>query len=609
MRQIAAASLRREAANSAAHFAVVERTDVITEVRGIMRSSDPTGQTLNVRDLEVLAATIEAGSLSEAARRMAQPEAAITGAIGSLERALNVALLKKTPDGIEPTDQARTLIARLRTDGETMGKPETLVLGRRGVVQMAATITLTYPFSPEDTALLNKLLGNTGASQTGGTVAASGTAAPLTPPAADFFPADPASAKFPSPEDSQILVFNGSVGGKPYLKDQAGAIHQIKKDASGVPQYFKNGHLFAVYPGEAVGQCLVRQGEVYMQIDSGIWKHIEPNGTMYNKGLPPAWTNAQGGTTTPALPALAPLPTPSAVAPGSSGKVIPAGPARAHKTLSAAIPAAAAGDKIQLDPGTYTDTPPAWTVPLLIDLGGATFNAEGKTGSLARGKALLCPAADSIIQNGTIVNVAMDEGQGQLTSAIRPDAGCGYLTINKMTLTNNQCGVGHGSTPVVIVISDSDISGNGLKVNAGSLTHNLYVGSDCRRLTLNNVVSNGSNEAHAIKYRGPELIVNGGTFASAPGKPFDIPNGATVPFKITGATILKGANDQDHGILTCGVENTSNGLAGGTISGGTIQAKCDNPAIICPGGTITLSGVAISGNKITASGGVVLAGA
>ena len=268
-----------------------------------------------------------------------------------------------------------------------------------------------------------------------------------------------------------------------------------------------------------------------------------------------------------------------------------------------------AGDKIQLDPGTYTDTPPAWSVPLLIDLGGATFNAAGKTATLANGKALMCPRADSIIQNGTITNVAMDQPRGELTSAIRPDAGCGYLTINKMTLTNNQCGVGHGGFPIVITISDSNISGNGLKANSGSLTHNLYVGIECRRLTLTNVISNGTNEAHAVKYRGPELIVNGGTFASAPGKPFDIPNGTTVPFKITGATIIKGANDPDHGVLAYGEEGTDNGLAGGTISGGSIHANCDNPMILGSGGTITLSGVALSGNKITASGGVVLVGA
>jgi hypothetical protein len=481
--------------------------------------------------------------------------------------------------------------------------------GRREVVQMAATITLTYPFSPDDIALLNKLLGTTGDTSTGG--AATGGAAPAgrsTPSAGDYFPADPGVAKFPSPEDSQILVFNGKIGGRPYLKDQAGAIHQIKMGSGGIPQYFKNEHEFTVYPGEAVAQCLVRQGEVYMQIASGIWKHVDANGSMYNRSLPPAGTAASGGSTTPNLPALAPLPKPAAIAPGSSGKVIPAGPSRAFKTLSAAIPTALAGDKIQLDPGTYTDAPPAWAVPLLIDLGGATLNAAGVTGSLARGKALLCPTADSIIQNGTIVNVAMDQTDGQLTSAIRPDAGCGYLTIQKMTLTNNQCGVGHGGFPIVIAVSDSDISGNGLKANTGALTHNLYVGNECRRLTLTNVIANGTNEAHSIKYRGPELIVNGGTFASAPGKPFDIPNGATVPFRITGATIIKGANDPDHGILAYGEEGAENGLAGGTINGGSIQANCENPAIIGPGGTITLKGVALRGNKIVGTGGVVLVG-
>ena len=426
--------------------------------------------------------------------------------------------------------------------------------------------------------------------------------------AEEYFPADPALAKFPSPENSQILVFNGKITGRPYLKDKEGAIHQIKIGTGGVPQYFKNGKENAVFPGEAVGQCLVRQGEVYMQITSGIWKHVEPNGTMYNRGLPPAWTTSSEGTAAPNLPAAAPMPKRSDIAPGSSGRVITAGPSREYKTLSAAIHAAEAGDKIQLDPGSYTDTPPAWIVPLLIDLGGATFNAAGKTKELARGKALLCPAANSIIQNGTIVNVAMDQDRGQLTSAIRPDAGCNYLTINKMRMTNNQCAVGHGGFPIVIAISDSDISGNGLKVNRGSLTHNLYVGPECRRLTLTNVIANGTNEGHSIKYRGPELIVNGGTFASAPGKPFDIPDGATVPFKITGATIIKRAGDPDHGILSFGEEGGENGLAGGTIAGGSIQANCENPLIVGSGGTITLSGVRLSGNKITAQGGVVVVG-
>lgn len=561
---------------------------------------------LNARDLDVLLATIETGSLVNAVQQLRTSPSAVSCSIANVEHALGVTLLEQTPRGIEPTPFGRALIAiydghrrsrqtgRGAKAGPAREDGEQPSLRRREVIRMAATITLTYPFSADDTALLNKLLGR----NPGETSSSSA--------ARDYFPADPIKAPFPSPENAQQMVLNGVIGGAPYLKDQAGAIHQIRM-LNGVPAYYKMDQVFPVYPGEAVGQILVRQGEVYMQITSGIWKRVEANGSMYNRNLPPSWTTtgAGGGTALPALPAM---PTPSAIAPGSSGKVIRVGPSRALKTLSAAIPTAAAGDKIQLDAGAYTDTPPAWSVPLLIDLGGATFNAAGKTAALARGMALLCPAADSIIQNGTVMNVAMDQGQGQLTSAIRPDAGCGYLKINTMTLTNNQCGVGHGGFPSVIAVSDSNISGNGLKANTGALTHNLYVGAECRRLTLTNVISNGTNEAHAIKYRGPELIVNGGTFASAPGKPFDIPNGATVPFKITDATILKGAGDPDHGILAFGEEGTENGLAGGAITGGSIQANCDNPAISGAGGTITVSRVALSGNKITANGGVMLVG-
>src|ERR1700734_1625515 len=99
--------------------------------------------------------------------------------------------------------------------------------GRRDVIQMAATITLTYPFSPDDVALLNKLLGTQSGDRTPSAPAV--TAAPAAspapapviarapPPAAvDYFPADPGLAPFPSPENSQMLVLGSKVSGRPY---------------------------------------------------------------------------------------------------------------------------------------------------------------------------------------------------------------------------------------------------------------------------------------------------------------------------------------------------------------------------------------------------------
>ena len=218
-----------------------------------MEKTDRTTLSLKSPDLHVPAVTIGAGSMSEAAQQKQTSQSAISRLIASLEHVLGFALLERTPRGI-----GRALIVihdRSRhADRKTDAKrnyPRQPSPGRREVIQMAATITLTYPFSAEDTALLNKLLGNSGGAATGGAITGA-TGAPTggraavgaaITPAQEYFPDDPGIAKFPSPENSQILVFNGKISGRPYLKDQAGAIHQIKKDAAGIPQYFKNDQL------------------------------------------------------------------------------------------------------------------------------------------------------------------------------------------------------------------------------------------------------------------------------------------------------------------------------------------------------------------------------
>ncbi len=458
-------------------------------------------------------------------------------------------------------------------------------------------VTSTDPMGA-DKAFLQMVLG----------LAATGTGGA---PGINFFPSDPGLAPFPSPEKSQQLILNGAISGEPYLKDSLGTIHTLVVNATtGAAEYWVNGASqmvnWSAHSDAPPAQLLVAQGGVYIFLIDGITQQFR-GGSIYNTAVPAFWTTTPAGGGTPSLPALPPDPTPSALAPGTSGKVINCGVGQILTTLSAAIPTTKAGDTVKLAPGTYTDTPPAWTVPLLIDLGGATFNATGKTATLARGKGLLVPAADSIIQNGTITGVAMDQTTGQLTSAIRPDVGCGFLTIKNVAMHQNQCGVGEGGVgSCVIELDNCDVSLNGLKVNSGANTHNIYVGQDCVRMTLTNVISNGCNDAHACKYRGPVLIVNGGTFASANGLCFDLPNGGTKPFSLTGVTLLKAAADPDHVIFGYGEEGATNGLVGGTINGGVIVALCPSPIMIGPGGTIALSGVTLTGNPITAQQGLTV---
>jgi DNA-binding transcriptional LysR family regulator len=67
---------------------------------------------LKLRDVRVLMAVVQAGSMHKAAERLATSQPAISRAIGDLERALGVRLLDRSPLGIEPTHYGRAIIKR-----------------------------------------------------------------------------------------------------------------------------------------------------------------------------------------------------------------------------------------------------------------------------------------------------------------------------------------------------------------------------------------------------------------------------------------------------------------------------------------------------------------
>jgi DNA-binding transcriptional LysR family regulator len=72
------------------------------------------GRRLRLRDLHILFAVVEHGSMSAAGGHLNMSQSAVSQAIAALEEALNVRLLDRTPHGVEPTIYADAIMRRGR---------------------------------------------------------------------------------------------------------------------------------------------------------------------------------------------------------------------------------------------------------------------------------------------------------------------------------------------------------------------------------------------------------------------------------------------------------------------------------------------------------------
>jgi len=76
-----------------------------------MRWSDRIGRRVKLRDLHILLAVAQTGSMIRAARNLAVSQPVISKTISDLEHALGVRLLDRTAQGLEPTAYGRAFIA------------------------------------------------------------------------------------------------------------------------------------------------------------------------------------------------------------------------------------------------------------------------------------------------------------------------------------------------------------------------------------------------------------------------------------------------------------------------------------------------------------------
>ena len=72
------------------------------------------GRRLTLRDLRILSTAVDLGSVSKAAAHLRVSQPAISKTIAQLERAVGAELVRRSPRGIQPTDQGNALLARSR---------------------------------------------------------------------------------------------------------------------------------------------------------------------------------------------------------------------------------------------------------------------------------------------------------------------------------------------------------------------------------------------------------------------------------------------------------------------------------------------------------------
>ncbi len=77
-----------------------------------MEWTDRIGRRIKLRDLHILLAVVQAGSMAKAAAQLSLTQPTISKAIAEMESALGVPLLDRSSKGVEPTRYGRTLVTR-----------------------------------------------------------------------------------------------------------------------------------------------------------------------------------------------------------------------------------------------------------------------------------------------------------------------------------------------------------------------------------------------------------------------------------------------------------------------------------------------------------------
>lgn len=217
-------------------------------------------------------------------------------------------------------------------------------------------------------------------------------------------------------------------------------------------------------------------------------------------------------------------------------------------TLADAIASSAAGDTIQVSPGTYSENLPAITHALTIEGVGGMPLFQGPAGGLSNGKAFLVTDADVTIRGIEFAGATVADGNG---AGIRFETG--NLTVIDSWFHGNQDGILTAADPtstLTIVNSEFDHNGTG-----DGRTHNLYVGG-IGTLSVTGSYFHDAIGGHEIKSRAFVTTIVDSRIQDGPtadtSYAVDLPNGGVATLR--GNVIQKSPNAPNFAAVHFGGE-------------------------------------------------------
>lgn len=280
-------------------------------------------------------------------------------------------------------------------------------------------------------------------------------------------------------------------------------------------------------------------------------------------------------------------------APALAGKTLEVGETKTYKTPSAAIAAAADGDKVLIDPGEYFDCSIVAANDLTIE-GTAVDGSAIMTDKACGGKAILVTQGDNItIRNLTLTRARVPDGNG---AGIRAE-GNGLL-IERVKFLNNQNGILAAPNPQgTITIRDSDFRRNG-DCNP-SCAHGVYVNA-LKLLRIEKSRFSDTRRAHHIKSRALRTEVIGCEIIDGPTGTasylIEVPNGGTLI--VQNSTMEKGPKAENRSTaIVIGAEGVTQPTREITITNNIFRNAGTYQTTFVT--NLTATEAVLKGNKIT----------